>query len=458
MALVKYKNIAEFTSIVVIFLFSGAIVVFVLDNLVGTRLPPLLSMGTHVSAFDIALTIPVAFLLYCLFLNLKIKCPGFKGDGRHNRAIWNNTKISTNGNIQSVSITKHPLDAADQSGATVNNDLEESKELDEFIISWGGDSEHNGIYKSWPQFAKSLATLIKNTRNQIISLPEFSNISAQHLKNVISQTEDASFELIKGLQNIEVLTDSFNGFIQKAAENSYEMSSQSKEDREKANITIENVSNAVEKILEHIERDRRNNEQLESMVAQVIIKTELIDKIAKQTNILALNTSIEATRAGDNGHGFEVIASEARSLSNAVRHTAQEIGVTADKLGESLKKISEDKQKVREQEKEISEFKNVVESLVTGYASMSDYVSGVVEESLRHSVNMRDAIVSTLGGIQFQDIVRQQLEGVIDALNMASTEEQALISKLDDISTEQEFSDCNLANVVVSMKEKYVMM
>src|SRR5690606_24115239 len=53
--------------------------------------------------------------------------------------------------------------------------------------------------------------------------------------------------------------------------------------------------------------------------------TSLIDAIAFQTNILALNASVEAARAGQHGKGFAVVATEVGALSNKTAQAAREI-------------------------------------------------------------------------------------------------------------------------------------
>ncbi|ERT03921.1 methyl-accepting chemotaxis (MCP) signaling domain protein [Lyngbya aestuarii BL J] len=56
--------------------------------------------------------------------------------------------------------------------------------------------------------------------------------------------------------------------------------------------------------------------------------TNLVSDLANQTNILALNASVEAVRAGEHGKGFGVVASEIRKLAaDQSRSSAQKIGV-----------------------------------------------------------------------------------------------------------------------------------
>ena len=95
---------------------------------------------------------------------------------------------------------------------------------------------------------------------------------------------------------------------------------------------VEQVSSIMEELAASSSEVSRNQQQLDNEfnhVGELSSKiqgiSEFIKKIANETNMLGLNASIEAARAGSYGGGFGVVASEIRKLSTRSKETAQDI-------------------------------------------------------------------------------------------------------------------------------------
>ncbi len=108
--------------------------------------------------------------------------------------------------------------------------------------------------------------------------------------------------------------------------------------------TLNNVSsgltdgkNLLVEAVEQAERTANDNAEVANEVAAIEEVVKTISEIADQTNILALNASIEAARAGSSGAGFAVVAQEVKNLANQTAKATDSVSVRINAIQNSTK-------------------------------------------------------------------------------------------------------------------------
>ena len=151
----------------------------------------------------------------------------------------------------------------------------------------------------------------------------------------------------------------------------------------KARETLGYLENVLKQMVENAEPIHR----LSNKVEKIRMVMHVLDEVAQKTDLLSLNASIEATRAGEMGKGFALVANEIRSMAENSKQSSQEIKRIVDELFQDNKAVIE---ALRKSEEDVGKGRGIIDGMVgtfremlSGVQEISSEVQGV-EDVTRH--------------------------------------------------------------------------
>jgi methyl-accepting chemotaxis protein len=259
-----------------------------------------------------------------------------------------------------------------------------------------------------------LATSLKNINLAIDAMSQ--NVSFLSRNQLMSGLHDLNTRnllsnLIQMQEDLRQITEEVDG-VQAIASRNYDAASQS-------SSAVEGMGQALRSISGKVGHLRGTMDQLEIESSEVVKVLAIINDIADQTSLLALNASIEAARAGEAGRGFAVVASEVKALSERTKGATREIGATLARFHDRVEEMTRETRISEELTQQVTETVDSFESRFSGFAESAE----ITQRNLGHA---RDRTFGSLAKVDHM-LYKQRGYMVISHGGKESSERDAIM-------------------------------
>lgn len=261
----------------------------------------------------------------------------------------------------------------------------------------------------------SLMSSLKHISRYIFAFRSFSNLFTG-FANIVSQF---MLRLSSNTNSLSSATDKFLSTMKEVSQRTVDVKSKVERLVEQIYTYDKNMSERVRILSERlglIEEFILTVGEIIPLADSVLKSFNEIEDIADRTNLISLNASIEASRAGAAGKGFEVVAVEIRKLSERIMQISKEQKKKTNRFSEVLQKLKN----------LVEELQNFLVMLSSDLLDIKRYISETTDIS-------RTAVEEVINLTQSMENQSEVIQKIITNIGETSDEISKLINSIDSL-------------------------
>ncbi len=245
------------------------------------------------------------------------------------------------------------------------------------------EGNFKGEFEELQKYVNNLSDSLNHLIGEVIQAVEAVSSASTQISSSSEEMAAGAHEQSSQVSEVASAIEEMTRTIMQTARNSSNAADLSKNANEQAVIgkaKVEENKKGIDRIIYSAQTTGRIISSLAGKTDQIGEITQVIDDIADQTNLLALNAAIEAARAGEQGRGFAVVADEVRKLAERTTKATKEIAQTIKAIQMEAKEADSS---MIEAGKSVMEGKKLVEETGDALSAITSSTSNVTNEIIQ---------------------------------------------------------------------------
>jgi methyl-accepting chemotaxis protein len=295
------------------------------------------------------------------------------------------------------------------------------------------DDDIGKLFGGFNKAVVSVNNLISKVHEAVQATASASNQISSSTEEMAAGSQEQSAQTSEVASAVEQMTRT----IIATADNANTAAGTAKKASEQTRIGVEKVAESkkgMDLIIQSTQTTGKVLKSLSGKTEQIGEIAQVIDDIADQTNLLALNAAIEAARAGEQGRGFAVVADEVRKL--------------AERTTKATKEIAETIKAVQNESKEANDSMTEATKAVTIGLELNNKVDEVLIEINNHVKSLAEEIMRVANASKEQSTAAEQISHNIESINNVTNESASGIQQIAKASEDLSMLTVNLQGLI----------
>jgi methyl-accepting chemotaxis protein len=250
------------------------------------------------------------------------------------------------------------------------------------------------------RISQSIQTRLKNTVSNLTS-------SSSEISATVAEQERVASQQAASVNETTATMDELEASFRQSAEQArvaVTAAQQALELTESGTQTVSENLKGIFALKEKVEIISEQMLRLSEQAQQISSISQLVSDIANQTNMLALNSSVEAVRAGEHGKGFSIVASEIRKLSDQSQRSAEKISSLVSEIQDA---INSTVMLTEEGTKTVKAEVQTAQKTKQAFFGVADAINNVVVSNQQISLNLKQQLDGIQQVVQAMEVINQ---------------------------------------------------